>query len=63
MRINKFKNLIGLCACKGCFKFYEVNVDIAAEREDGTQVIKRKFRLCQACSLDYILAVLPEEEY
>ena len=47
MKINRLKNYIGLCACEGCFKFYEVNVEIIAEREDGTQVLKKNFSVCQ----------------
>lgn len=48
MRINKFKNLIGLCACKGCFKPFKVKIEVKGEKE-GVQVNKISFSICEEC--------------
>lgn len=48
MRINTFKNYIGLCACKGCFKPLKVEIEVKTEK-DGVLVIKNKFWLCHDC--------------
>lgn len=49
MRINTFKNYIGLCACKGCFKKMTCCVEVAAEKA-GVTVIHKRFYVCSDCT-------------
>lgn len=61
MRLNTFKNYIGLCACKGCFKLIKVRVEIAAEK-DGVKVINKKFWICHDCIGKIFAPDLSEED-
>lgn len=49
MRLNTFKNYIGLCACKGCFKRMSCCVEVAAEKA-GVTVIHKRFYVCSDCT-------------
>ena len=62
MRINKFKNCIGLCACKGCFNFFDIKCEIELEKEDGTKVIGKKFSVCSDCAFDLVKDIAIKEE-
>lgn len=61
MRINAFKNYIGLCACKGCFKLFKVKIEFAAEK-DGVKVINKRFWLCHDCIDKLFIPDLREED-
>lgn len=48
MRINKYKNYIGLCAHKGCFKLFKVKFECVAEK-DRVKTVINEFWLCHDC--------------
>ena len=62
MRLNTFKNYIGLCACKGCFKRIGCKVEVEAEK-DGVKKIINRFWVCQDCAFDIAREVVVKEEY
>lgn len=61
MIINKYKNYIGLCAHKGCFKPFKVKIELAAEK-DGVKVINKRFWLCHDCTWKLFKPDLTEED-
>lgn len=46
MRINKLKNYIGLCAVEGCRHRFEVQIEIKEKTQDGRELLKREFLIC-----------------
>lgn len=51
MRINTYKNYIGLCACKGCYKRIKVKIEVKDDLGDGWGTVrtKQRFWLCHNC--------------
>lgn len=50
MELRPIKNLIGLCACKGCLKRLKVKIEVKeAHGEWGVIKTKQKFWICHDC--------------
>ena len=62
MRLNTFKNYIGLCACKGCFNRLEVKIEVETENEAGVKVLKKRFWLCHDCTWKLLEPDLTEDD-
>lgn len=49
MRIKKYKNIIGLCAVKGCRKLMKTQVEVKGQTEHNITIIN-SFYVCHDCA-------------
>lgn len=61
MRINKFKNFIGLCACEGCFKLMKAKAIVYAEKDGAIKTVTR-FWVCHDCAWKICCPDLADKE-